>query len=122
ACGTGVATLRFADAGCAAFGLDRSEAMLRIAQARARDAHANAVFALGDIREIGTNPALANWLASAEQPTCELVTCFADSLNYLLDDGDLDRVFAGVAGVLARDGFLIFDLNTEAEYETWEAR
>src|SRR5262249_1811028 len=52
----------------------------------------------------------------------DLVTCFYDSLNYLTDDGDLDRVFAGAAGALRPDGYLVFDINTEAEYTTWDDR
>jgi len=54
--------------------------------------------------------------------TCDLVTCFYDSLNYLAEDGDLDRVFAGAAEALRPGGRLVFDLNTEAEYATWDER
>jgi hypothetical protein len=51
-----------------------------------------------------------------------MVTCFYDSLNYLIDDGDLDRVFAGAAAALRPGGHLVFDLNTAAEYATWAER
>ena len=52
----------------------------------------------------------------------DLVTCFYDSLNYLTDDGDLARVFSGVARALRPAGWLVFDLNMEAEYATWDER
>jgi len=51
-----------------------------------------------------------------------LVTCFYDSLNYLTEDGDLDRVFHGAAQQLRPGGHLIFDMNTVTEYATWDER
>jgi SAM-dependent methyltransferase len=52
----------------------------------------------------------------------DLATCFYDSLNYLTDDGDLARVFAVVARALRPGGHMVFDLNMEAEYTTWDER
>ena len=52
----------------------------------------------------------------------DLVTCFYDSLNYLIDDGDLDLAFSGAAAALRPGGHLIFDVNTEVEYATWDER
>jgi SAM-dependent methyltransferase len=52
----------------------------------------------------------------------DLVTCYYDSLNYLLGDRDLARVFAGVARALRPGGYTVFDLNTAAEYATWDER
>jgi SAM-dependent methyltransferase len=52
----------------------------------------------------------------------DVVTCFYDSVNYLTDEGDLERVCAGVARALRPDGYLIFDINTAAEYATWDER
>jgi SAM-dependent methyltransferase len=133
ACGTGEAALVFAAAGCQVAGLDRSPAMLAIARGKARDAGCDIEFMHGDMRELSTED---------ERPTTndrrlqtgtlssfvlrpssfDLVTCFYDSLNYLIDDGDLERVCAGVAHVLRPGGYLIFDLNTAAEYATWDER
>ena len=40
------------------------------------------------------------------------VTCWFDSLNYLLEIGDLARSFARVSRVLDENGVFIFDVNT----------
>lgn len=52
----------------------------------------------------------------------DLASCFYDSLNYLTADRDLERVFAGVRAALRPGGYLVCDLNTEAEYQTWDER
>src|SRR5262249_26025814 len=52
----------------------------------------------------------------------DLVTCFYDSLNYLIEDGDLEHVFRRAAEQLMPGGHLIFDMNTTAEYATWDER
>src|SRR5262245_36191536 len=95
ACGTGAAALAFAAAGCQVVGVDLSPAMLRIAQGRARDAGYDIAFVEGDIREgrRKKEESRNNWLASScafdhssfsiVHSSFDLVTCFADSLNYL---------------------------------------
>jgi SAM-dependent methyltransferase len=42
----------------------------------------------------------------------DLVTCWFDSLNYLVEPRDLVRTFKGVAGALVEGGLFIFDMNT----------
>jgi len=42
----------------------------------------------------------------------DLVTCWFDSLNYLLEEEDLERTFDGVYRALKKGGFFIFDVNT----------
>jgi SAM-dependent methyltransferase len=140
ACGTGAAALVFAAAGCEVVGVDRSARMLEIARGRARDAGADVTFVQGDIRELFVGDQRP-YGRSIERPdndqsldedcrspfvighsSFDLVTCFYDSLNYLAEDGDLDRVFAGVARALRPGGFAIFDMNTAAEYATWDER
>ena len=117
ACGTGAAALVFAATGCAVVGVDRSAAMLEIARGKARDARYDITFLEGDIRDLPTidDPTIS--LSSFD-----LATCFCDSLNYLTEDGDLDRVFANVTAALRPGGYLVFDLNTTAEYATWDER
>jgi SAM-dependent methyltransferase len=129
ACGTGAAALTFATAGCHVIGIDQSPAMLSIARGRARDAGYDIAFVEGDIRDLNAKCTMQNaQLTNAQSAICnlqsaiDLVTCFYDSLNYLSDDGDLDAVFAGAAAVLRPSGFLVFDINTEAEYMTWDER
>lgn len=122
ACGTGEAALVFARAGCAVVGVDRSHAVLEIARGKARDAGLAIEFAECDIRELeprrpqeAPDPARAAWLA-LRASRFDLAVSFYDSLNYLTADGDLDRVFGGVAAALRPGGWWIFDLNTEAVF------
>lgn len=131
ACGTGEAGLVFAAAGCQVIGVDRSAAMLEIARGKARDAGYAIEFVQGDIREWASGR-VSEWASGRDDtapsprrpvaPSLDLVTCYYDSLNYLIGDGDLDRVFAGVARALRPGGYLVFDLNTVAEYATWVER
>jgi SAM-dependent methyltransferase len=129
ACGTGEAALIFAAGGCVVAGVDRSAAMLEIARGKARDAGYGIEFVQGDICELEPRnknqepPILAvGSRLSVLGSQFDLVSCYYDSLNYLLGDRDLDRVFAGVARVLRPGGYLVFDLNTTAEYATWDER
>jgi SAM-dependent methyltransferase len=133
ACGTGEAALAFGTAGCSVVGVDRSAAMLEIARGKARDAGCEVAFAQGDIRELSsydqtpkTNDQRtddgAAWSLVVHPRSFDLATCFYDSLNYLVDDSDLERVFGGVAEMLRPGGYLVFDINTTAEYATWDER
>jgi SAM-dependent methyltransferase len=129
ACGTGAAALAFAAVGCEVVGIDQSSAMLSIAGGRARDAGYRITFVDGDIRELNENCKMKNVESAPDHSTScilhsafDVVTCFYDSLNYLIDDDDLDDVFAGVAAALRPGGHLLFDINTEVEYLTWDER
>jgi SAM-dependent methyltransferase len=122
ACGAGAAAQVIAAAGCAVVGVDRSAAMLSIARARARDAGYDIAFVEEDIRyldeERGTINGEPGILGSSS--SFDLASCFYDSLNYLIEDGDLARAFAGVAAALRPGGHFVFDVNTAAEYRTWD--
>lgn len=128
ACGSGAAALPLAQAGCAVVGVDTSLAMLSLAQAKARDAGLAIEWIVGDMRDLRELAAGGRMLsnhAARRTPhvaAFDLVTCFADSLNYLIDDGDLARVFGGAAVALRSGGWLVFDMNSEAEYATWDDR
>ena len=131
ACGTGEATLIFAAAGCEVTGVDQSAVMLEIARGKARGAGYDVAFLHGDMRELKIENEKLRIENSRDQPLSQfpifnsqfdVVTCFYDSLNYLIDDGDLDRVCAGVARALRPGGYMVFDLNTAAEYATWDER
>lgn len=146
ACGSGAAALVFAQAGCAVVGVDQSADMLAIAQAKAHDAKLAVTFVQSDIRGFLTNDDRpfetrrqgegetrtqgdkppASSLQPPQQTTdnghIDLITCFADSVNYLTEDGDLGRMFGEAAAALRSGGWLIFDINTEAEYTTWDER
>jgi hypothetical protein len=44
------------------------------------------------------------------------VTCCLDSLNYLLEDGDLQKCFATVHNYLDPNGLFLFDMNTPYKF------
>jgi hypothetical protein len=48
----------------------------------------------------------------------DLVTCFDDSLNYLLEPDELASALASMARHLDASGLLLFDLNTLLAYRT----
>jgi SAM-dependent methyltransferase len=104
-CGTGNATAPLVQRGFEVVGLDTSRDMLAIARAKLPDVP----FLLGDVRD-----------ASLPGPITLAVSVF-DSLNNLLEDGDLERAAAHVRASLAPGGVLAFDVNTRAGLEAlWE--
>jgi SAM-dependent methyltransferase len=140
ACGNGAAALVFAATGVQVVGVDRSAAMLEIARGRARDAGHEIVFVKHDIRDLPmTSDSQSRmedrgWRMEAQSSilhppssilggpwSFDLVTCFG-ALNEATEDGDLGRVFGGVAAALRAGGRLVFDLTAEAEYATWDER
>ncbi|MFC1683614.1 class I SAM-dependent DNA methyltransferase [Candidatus Zixiibacteriota bacterium] len=102
ACGTGTLALSMSQKGYQVVGVDRSAAMLREARKKARQEKISVTFLKQDIREL-----------RLVEPV-DLVTCFFDSINYLLSYGDLVKAFASVAQALHRGGLFIFDINTAA--------
>lgn len=106
-CGTGRAFEPLMNRGWKVFGCDVSASMLAIAAEKfgSRVGLLNA-----DAR---TLPPIA---PSPELPAGEcfhLVLLLNDVINYLTEDGDLERVFAGVKRNLSRErGLVIFDANT----------
>ena len=122
ACGTGAAALALARAGSTVVGVDRSPHMLAIATARARDARLPVTFIEADLRTlpIGTPTNGATAPINLRPASFDLITCLYDSLNYLTGDHDLELALTGAAHLLAPGGRLIFDLNTEYEFMTWD--
>jgi len=102
ACGTGKSFLPFLERGFEVTGCDASPAMLAEAALKAPDVE----LVRCDLREL---PPLGSF---------DVVTCFDDSLNYLLDPGELAASFRGIAANLAPDGVALFDLNTVRAYRT----
>jgi len=110
ACGTGTLAISLAQQGYRVVGVDRSEAMLRVARDKARQAGAAVNFLQQDIRRL-----------SLDGPV-DLATCFFDSMNYLLSYGDLVKTFCGVHRSLHPGGLFIFDMNTPTGLASrWDA-
>ena len=106
ACGTGKSFLPFLERGYSVTGCDISAEMVARAAAKAPGAD----LFVADLRTLGAAGSF------------DLITCLDDSLNYLIDDGDLEAAFASLALNLADDGVLVFDLNTLSTYRTTFAR
>lgn len=102
ACGTGTAALLLAMRGYETLGVDGSAAMLAVARRRAAAAGVAIPFIRADLRDF-----------AVPEPV-DLVICWYDSLNYLLDPADLARAFARIRAALAPGGLTVFDLNTRA--------
>ena len=91
-CGSGFQSIALARLGFRVLAIDFSHQLLAELNERARGLPVTAL--AGDIRDVG---ALA--------PTgVELVVCMGDTLSHLEREGDLERVFAGVAARLAVSG------------------
>ena len=105
-CGTGSMTLELARRGYDTIGVDASEQMLSRAYERKFEAGlSDILFLQQDMRSFelyGTVGAVVSTL---------------DCVNYLTEDGDLDRCLALVHNYLDPDGVFVFDVNTPYKFE-----
>jgi SAM-dependent methyltransferase len=102
ACGTGKSFMPLLRRGFDVTGCDISEAMLAEAARKAPEVP----LVQADVREL---PAIGRF---------DLVTCFDDSLNYLLEEEDLALGLASISANLSPTGLALFDLNTLHTYGT----
>jgi ubiquinone/menaquinone biosynthesis C-methylase UbiE len=100
ACGEGTFAVFMAKKGFQVTGVDQSSQMLQIASEKAKKENVNVEFHLHDMRSLSF------------EKKFDLVTCWYDSLNYLLELEDLEKAFAGVWRALKRGGLFVFDMNT----------
>jgi SAM-dependent methyltransferase len=104
-CGTGTVARDLVSRGFSVTGMDASEEMLRYAAKEVPQAE----FLLGDAR--------AFFLA----PEFDAALCTFDSLSYMLNTEDLERVFSNVRAALRSGGLFVFDLSLEEAYRTeWQ--
>jgi SAM-dependent methyltransferase len=61
-------------------------------------------------------PLVDRYLGLPTEPKFDLILLLNDVVNYMIEDGDLERVFAGVKLNLGPEGLAIFDANTLALY------
>lgn len=99
-CGTGNMTERLAAAGFDMIGVDLSEDMLAAARAKTEESGADILYIQQDMRE----------LELAGQVDVMVSVC--DSMNYILEEEDMQRVFQRVYRFLRPGGYFIFDLKT----------
>ena len=102
ACGTGRMTRELAGRGYDMIGVDGSADMLSCAMEADRE---GILYLLQDMREFEL------------YGTVGAAVCCLDSINYLLDDGDVEKVFSLVHNYLDPDGLFIFDVNSPYKFE-----
>lgn len=99
ACGTGNTTLPLSARGYEVYGVDLAAAMLNKAQEKAKEKGLHPCFLRQDMRELSLSRQM------------DLITCYHDGLNYIIDPGDLRMVMTRVYEFLRPGGLFIFDLN-----------
>lgn len=105
-CGTGTLTELLAGAGFEMIGIDNSEEMLGIAQKKRERSGSDILYLLQDMRELEL------------YGTVGAVCSVCDSLNYILEDEDMVKVFSLVNNYLYPGGVFLFDFNTVYKYES----
>lgn len=103
ACGTGTMTRELAKRGYDMIGVDASADML--SEAYANSNGERILYLNQDMRSFEL------------YGTVGAVICCLDSLNYLIEDGDLEKTFATVHNYLDPDGLFVFDMNTPYKFE-----
>lgn len=105
-CGTGSITRRMSKLGYDMIGIDYSEDMLAIARDSNPEEDGSILYLCQDMREFELYGTVA------------AVISVCDSMNYLLTEEDLKKVFRLVNNYLDPGGIFIFDLDTRYTYET----
>ena len=104
-CGTGSMTEALAARGYDMIGVDNSEEMLEIAIQKRERSGSDILYLLQDMREFEL------------YGTVGAVCSVCDSLNYILEDEDMVKVFSLVNNYLYPGGIFVFDFNTVYKYE-----
>ena len=99
-CGTGEMASRFAAEGYEVTGIDLSPDMLALAAQKKKDGQ-NILYLNQDMTDF-----------SLHKPA-DVVLCICDSINYLLSEDELLKMFCCVREVLAEGGIFLFDMKTE---------
>lgn len=103
-CGTGTLTELMYKMGYDMIGVDVSEAMLNIAMQKKEKSGSEILYLMQDMRELDL------------YSTVGTVFSVCDSLNYILEEEELETVFSLVRNYLFPGGILIFDFNTDYKY------
>lgn len=102
ACGEGTFAINMATQGYQVVGIDRSSRMLALAKEKAKAAEVEVDFRLRDMTRM------------IFESSFDLVTCWFDSLNYILAYSELKSAFQGAYRALRGGGLFVFDMNTVA--------
>lgn len=103
-CGTGSLTEQLAQKGYDMIGVDNSSEMLEIAMSKKAESGLDILYLMQDMRDFEL------------YGTVKAVVSICDSINYILSEEELTRVFQLVNNYLDPGGIFIFDLNTIYKY------
>jgi len=103
-CGTGTLTELLYRKGYDMIGVDNSQEMLEAALIKKEESGSEILYLCQDMRELDL------------YSTVGTVVSVCDSLNYLLEDEDVEETFALVNNYLYPGGLFIFDFNTDYKY------
>ena len=103
-CGTGTLTELMYQKGYDMIGVDVSEAMLNIALKKKEKSGSEILYLQQDMRELEL------------YGTVGTVFSVCDSLNYILEEEELQHIFSMVNNYLFPGGIFIFDFNTDYKY------
>lgn len=101
ACGTGTLSIGISKKGFLMEGIDISEDMLTIAQAKAYESGAKVRYYHQDMITFNT------------RKKYDAIFCMCDGMNYVTCDDDMRKVFANISSHLNPEGILIFDLSSK---------
>ena len=104
-CGTGTITELLANKGYEMIGLDNSSEMLSVATNKKSVSGHDILYILQDMCDFELHRSV------------NAIISVCDSMNYILEENDLLKVFKQVNEYLDIDGVFIFDLNTIYKYE-----
>ena len=104
-CGTGKMTEHLAEAGYDMIGVDMSEEMLEVAMERREQSGHDILYLCQDMREFEL------------YGTVRAIVSVCDSINYILEEGELLGVFRLVKNYLDYGGLFLFDINTVYKYQ-----
>ena len=104
-CGTGTLTELLAKEGYDMIGIDYSQEMLARAMEKREESGLQILYLLQDMREFEL------------YGTVKAIVSVCDSLNYLLDEGDVIETFRLVNNYLDPKGLFVFDFNTVYKYK-----
>lgn len=103
-CGTGTLTELLYEKGYDMIGVDNSESMLSVAMDKRAKSESEILYLLQDMRELEL------------YSTVGTVVSVCDSVNYILEEEELEQVFSLVNNYLYPGGIFIFDFNTDYKY------
>ncbi|MDE5715519.1 MAG: class I SAM-dependent methyltransferase [Anaeroplasmataceae bacterium] len=108
ACGTGTLLTMLKLKGFSVVGLDLSSEIIEIAKEKAKINHLNIPFYVADMTDFSLNE------------TFDLITCFFDSVNFLKDESQIQKLFSSALKHLNKNGLFIIDVFSKALFQEYE--